>query len=206
MDILARDGLSEELLAGLSYESQLGVSLKRNLRYFSREELFEELDIVRRWYSTNSHIDLLPIDSRIKSRQSARLKYRRYYPDHQARKVFNDLLGFRAMCDSYSDVLALAGRPSFRIADLSFGKAVDDGYRGVHVYYQKSSRCYPIEIQYNTFYDRQLNNWLHKYLYKRVDDAEVGKLLRQRYESGDIRTEEEFERRMNDVLSSCQVV
>lgn len=203
MDILARDGLSEELLADLSYESQLGISLKKNLRYFPREDLFEELDTARRWYGVNSDIDLLPIDSRIKSRQSARLKYRRYYPDHQARKVFNNLLGFRAMCDSYEDVMALEGRSSFRIADLSAGKATDDGYRGVHVYFQLSSRCYPIEIQYNTFYDRQLNNWLHKYLYKRVDDAEVGRLLRHAYESGDIRTETEFERRMNDALSGC---
>ena len=29
MDILARDGLSEELLSSLSYRSELGISLKR---------------------------------------------------------------------------------------------------------------------------------------------------------------------------------
>lgn len=110
------------------------------------------------------------------------------------------------MCDSYDDAMALGDYPAFRVADLSLGKAVDDGYRGVHVYYQRSSRCYPIEIQYNTFYDRQLNNWLHKYLYKRVDDAEVGRLLRQAYESGDIRTEAEFVGRMNDVLSGRKMV
>ena len=46
-----------------------------------------------------------------------------------------------------------------RIADMSKGKANDDSYRGVHVYYQASNYHYPIEIQYNTFYDRQLNNW-----------------------------------------------
>ena len=207
MDILARDGLSTEVLASLSYRSELGISLKKNLRYVLESELFEELDRVREWYDTRvADILALPVDSRIKSRQSVELKYHRYYPDHQARKVFNDLLGFRSMCDTYDDVFALAGLPSFRVADLSAGKAEDDGYRGVHAYFQLSSRHYPIEIQYNTFYDRQLNNWLHKYLYKRVFDPSVGYELRMMYESGEIRNEKEFEGRMHDVLSGCKMV
>ena len=49
---------------------------------------------------------------------------------------------------------------------MSNGKAADDGYRGVHAYYQKSGKHYPIEIQFNTLFDRQLNNRLHDYLYK----------------------------------------
>lgn len=206
MDILARDGLSDEVLSTLSYKSELGLSLKRNLEHFPEAELLAELDQVRKWYEGCELLDSLPVDSRIKSYQSAVLKYRRYYPDHQARKVFNDLLGFRSMCDTYEDVLALKGRPSFRVADLSKGKAVDDGYRGVHVYFQLTSRHWPIEIQYNTFYDRQLNNWLHKYLYKRVEDPSVGRALRRAYESGEIRSEAEFERRMEDVLSGGKVV
>lgn len=179
----------------------MGISLKKNLRYFHERELFDELDDIRRWYQRASLIDELPVDSRIKSKQSVVLKYHRYFPDHQARKVFNDLLGFRLMCDTYEDVLCLSGREHFRIADLSSGKADDDGYRGVHVYFQLSSRHWPIEIQYNTFYDRQLNNWLHKYLYKRVEDPLVGKQLRVRYEAGEIKNEGEFERSVRDVLS-----
>lgn len=34
---------------------------------------------------------------------------------------------------------------------MSHGKANDDGYRGVHVYYQLDNFHYPIEIQYNTY-------------------------------------------------------
>ena len=79
-----------------------------------------------------------------------------------------------------------------RIADMSKGKANDDGYRGVHVYYQASNYHYPIEIQYNTFYDRQLNNWLHKYVYKRKYANTKGYLLRKEYENGKIKTESEF--------------
>lgn len=50
---------------------------------------------------------------------------------------------------------------------MSTGKANDDGYRGIHVYFQMSGSHYPIEIQYNTYYDRQFNNWLHKYICKK---------------------------------------
>ena len=77
------------------------------------------------------------------------MKYNRYYPDHQTRKVFDDLLGFRSLCNDYDDILQLEKLPSFRVANMSFGKANDDGYRGVHVYYQHSGIHYPIEIQYN---------------------------------------------------------
>lgn len=43
-------------------------------------------------------------------------------------KVFNDILGFRAFCDSYDQILEEEFSP-FRIADMAKGKAVDDGYR-----------------------------------------------------------------------------
>lgn len=98
------------------------------------------------------------VDYRIKSIQSAFLKYERYYPDHQAGKVFNDMLGVRALCDNYENILLLNSCNQIRIADMSGGKAYDDGYRGVHAYFQLDNFHYPIEIQYNTYYDRQMNN------------------------------------------------
>ena len=91
------------------------------------------------------------MDYKVKSLDSILLKYERYYPDHQTRKVFNDTLEFREFCDSYDQVLEETSQ--FRIADMIKGKAVDDGYRGVHVYYQKRGRHYPIEIQFNTLFD-----------------------------------------------------
>ena len=33
--------------------------------------------------------------------------FQRYYPDHQTAKVFNDMLGFRTLCDNYEDILLL---------------------------------------------------------------------------------------------------
>ena len=156
-----------EFLERLSYKSELGINLKRNLHYFDKESLFAELIKINAWYDEFAELHELALDYRIKSIQSAILKYSRYYPDYQARKVFDDLLGFRSLCDNYDDVLALREIPELRVADLSKGKANDDGYRGIHVYFQLDGNHYPIEIQYNTYYDRQFNNWLHKYVYKK---------------------------------------
>lgn len=84
---------------------------------------------------------------------------------------------------------------------MSDGKANDDGYRGVHIYYQPTHFHYPIEIQTNTYYDRQMNNWLHKYVYKRGYSDGIGKTMRKEYETGKIINEKKFLEVMNDVLS-----
>lgn len=202
-NILQRDGLTIELLQRLSYKSALGISLKKNLHYFDRNALFMELIKVNEWYDEYAELHELALDYRIKSIQSAIMKYNLYYPDHQARKVFDDLLGFRSLCDNYDDVLALADVEGIRVADMSMGKAKDDRYRGIHVYFQLSGSHYPIEIQYNTYYDRQFNNWLHKYIYKKDYDDSVGKQLRNLYESAKILTEQEFKEELKHVLSNC---
>ncbi len=202
-NILQRDGLTIELLEKLSYKSQLGTNLKKNLHYFDKESLIEELTKVNEWYDECEELHELALDYRIKSIQSAIMKYDRYYPDHQARKVFDDLLGFRSLCDNYEDIFILREIKGFRVADMSNGKANDDGYRGVHVYFQVDGNHYPIEIQYNTYYDRQFNNWLHKYIYKKNYNNSVGLELRNLYESAKIRTEEDFKEALKHVLSDC---
>ncbi len=164
----------------------------------------EELQEASKWYDELEVLHELALDYRIKSIQSINMKYNRYYPDHQARKVFDDLLGFRSLCNDYDDILQLEKFPSFRVANMSFGKANDDGYRGVHVYYQHSGIHYPIEIQYNTYYDRQFNNWLHKYTYKKNYPDKVGQTLRYCYENGRITTEKEFKEVLLNVLSSSE--
>ena len=71
------------------------------------------------------------------------------------------------LCDNYDEMLNQDNIDKIRIVDMSQGKANDDGYRGVHLYFQLDHQHYPVEIQMNTYYDRQINNWLHKYLYKK---------------------------------------
>ena len=202
-NILQRDGLTIELLSRLSYKSQLGINLKKNLHYFDRDVLVAEIIKVNEWYDEFEELHELALDYRVKSIQSAMMKFERYYPDHQARKVFDDLLGFRSLCDNYNDVLVLRDIPELRIADMSKGKFNDDGYRGVHVYYQLDGSHYPIEIQYNTYYDRQFNNWLHKYIYKKKYDNIIGIELRNLYENAKIQTEQDFKEALKHVLSNC---
>lgn len=63
---------------------------------------------------------------------------------------------------------------------------------------------YPIEIQYNTYYDRQFNNWLHKYVYKKNYENSVGLQLRNMYGNAKIQTEQDFKEALQYVLFDCK--
>ena len=143
--ILELNGLSIDILDKLSYKSQLGINLKKNLHYFDKEALLNELFAVSEWMDEQDILSEIALDYRVKSVESILGKYARYYPDHQVRKVFNDILGFRAFCDNYEDVLEMSTDCMFHVADMSKGKSDDDGYRGVHLYFQKDNSYYPIE-------------------------------------------------------------
>ena len=108
----------------------------------------------------------------------------------RAEKIFNDILGFRMLVDNYDSLLETKILKEIRVVDMSHGKASDDGYRGVYLYYQA-----------NTYYDRQMNNWLHKYLYKREYSDSVGRILRREYENGKILNEQGFQEVLRNVLS-----
>ncbi len=190
-DILLLNGLSQSLLDEFSYRSELGKSLKKNIHYFDKDDVLMEMEKMTNWLWSLDSLDGIALDYRIKSIESISNKYDRYYPNRQMRQVFNDILGFRAFCDSYSQVLNLES-DILRVVNMSEGKSNDDGYRGVHIYYQKDNYHYPIEVQFNTLYDRQLNNWLHDYIYKKDYPDSSGRFLRECYEQGKIRTEDDF--------------
>lgn len=205
--ILEKDGLSFDLLKALSFKSNLKINLKNNLHYFDYASLIADIENYIDILDQSNILSNIKIDYRIKSLHSVKYKYDRYYPNHQFRKVFNDILGFRALCDNYDEVLELSKYENIRIADMSKGKACDDGYRGVHIYFQIDNFYYPIEIQYNTYYDRQLNNWLHKYLYKKPFSSDsIGYKMRAYYENGKFRTENEFKEVLEYVLSSSEKI
>ena len=95
------------------------------------------------WLDEQTVLSEIALDYRIKSYASIVGKYERYLnSSRHVSQVFHDILGFRAFCDSYDSVLALTF-PSFSVADLSKGKAADDGYRGVHLYFQMDNDHYP---------------------------------------------------------------
>ena len=94
--LLNMNGLSVEILDTLSFESHLGIPLKNNLHYFDKDLLIAELVAMTEWLDEQEILSGIALDYRVKSLDSILLKYDRYYPDHQTRKVFNDILGFRA--------------------------------------------------------------------------------------------------------------
>ena len=112
--LLKMNGLSMEILDALSFESHMGIPLKKNLHYFDKDILIAELIELTEWLDELEILSDIALDYRIKSLDSILLKYDRYYPDHQTRKVFNDILGFRAFCDSYDQILE-GGSSQFRV-------------------------------------------------------------------------------------------
>ena len=55
--LLKMNGLSVEILDMLSFESHLGIPLKKNLHYFDKESLIEELIAMTEWLDEQ---ELLP--------------------------------------------------------------------------------------------------------------------------------------------------
>ena len=121
-------------------------------------------------------------------------------------KVFNDILGLRITLDSYEILDMIEIPPSVTVADMRNGKAKDDGYRGIHVYVQKSHFHYPIEIQFVTEKDKFFNQILHDEVYKYVDDALVGSKLRALYDAGKIICREDFRKELKYVLFGSKEV
>ena len=189
------------LLVDLSCVSELGCSLRNVLAHFDRDVLLADVRRARRFY--RERIPLLEKTGqhyRIKSLDSILLKYDRYYPSFTVERTYNDILGFRVLCADYEQVdelRALYPQEFKRCSDMRNGKKCDDGYRGVHLYFQVDHVHYPIEFQYNTAFDRRFNDWLHCHLYKRVEmSTEVGSVLRKLYEQGKIRNEDAFRREL----------
>lgn len=185
-----------ELLPSLSYESKLNKNLKNTLRKFDKELLILELNnCLKFYYSTSSN--LLQYKFRIKSLQSILLKYDKYYPSTEVKACFNDILGFRVLVDSLDEVFDYLNQlDNIRIVDLRNGKKNDDGYRAIHLYYQKSNYHYPIEVQIWNKKDYEFHNWMHKYSYKYLNNSE-GVRLRKLFDRGLINTEQDFINMLN---------
>ena len=107
-DLLKMNGLSTKLLASLSYPVADGISLKRTLRSVSKELLLQDVISMTEWLDRQEILQQLSLDCRIKSVDSIEDKYCRYLDSGRPiRKVFNDILGFRAFCWDYASVLAI---------------------------------------------------------------------------------------------------
>ena len=104
------------------------------------------------------------------------------------------MLGFRLRFDEYPNDFP----DYFRVVDLRNGKQADDGYRAIHLYYQRDSLAYPIEVQLWCGKDYHFNLWSHQYVYK-YKSPEIGKKLYQEYTANMLKTEQDFQKRLQEL-------
>lgn len=184
--------IPKETLDMLSYKSTLGRSLKQiSLRETPLQNILEDIERYRA-----SYIDVLIqenlIGSRFKSDDSIMRKYEKTIRTGGGfKQCFNDVLGFRLRFEQYPEEYP----DYFRVVDLRNGKIVDDGYRAIHLYYQRDNLAYPIEIQLWCGKDYLFNIWSHRYIYK-YKEAEMGKLLYKEYVAKTICCEQDFIERL----------
>lgn len=187
--------ISKEILDMLSYRSSLGQSLKQiSLRETPLERILDDIAKYR-----SSYIDVLVqenlIGSRFKSEDSILRKYEKTLRAGGGfKQCFNDVLGFRLRFGEYPDTF-----PNyFRVVDLRQGKKIDDGYRAIHLYYQRDNLAYPIEVQLWCGKDYLFNLWSHRHVYK-YQAPEVGQMLYREYSGGLIQTEQDFLNRLRNL-------
>lgn len=177
-----------EILDQLSYKSTLGSSLKQiSLSKTPIQNILEDISKYR-----SNYVEILMqenvISSRFKSEDSILMKYNKTLENGGGfKQCFNDILGFRLHFAEYPETFP----DYFRVVDLRKGKKIDDGYRAIHLYYQRDNLAYPIEIQIWGEKDYQFNIWSHQWIYK-YNDAEIGKKLYELYRNGKIESEEDF--------------
>ena len=153
--------IARDILDQLSYRSTLGQSLKQiSLRGTPLALILDDIAKYR-----SSYIDVLVqenlIGSRFKSEDSIIRKYKKTLQSGGGfKQCFNDVLGFRLHFDRYPEEYP----PHFRVVDLRQGKLLDDGYRAVHLYYQRDNSgaektSYSISGAIGTFINTKLQKW-----------------------------------------------
>lgn len=181
--------LPKDVLEKISYTSGFTQSLKTiSLRKTPLKDILDDITKYREQYTSQIIFQSNLIGSRFKSTQSIICKYEKTLRVGGGfKQCFNDVLGFRLHFTEYPTEYP----DYFRIVDLRNGKQIDDGYRAIHLYYQKDSHSYPIEVQLWCGVDYMFNIWSHKWVYKYLD-PEIGKVLYQQYRTGEIKTENDF--------------
>lgn len=191
--------LSEDVLAKISYTSNFTQSLKTiSLRKTPLDEILKDIESYRALYSSEIVRQENIIGSRFKSVDSILRKYEKTLRTGGGfKQCFNDVLGFRLHFEEYPKSF-----PNyFRVVDLRNGKQIDDGYRAIHLYYQRDNHSYPIEVQLWCGEDYKFNIWSHKLVYKYLE-PELGKMLYEQYKRGEILTEDDFKNKLIEMKGS----
>ena len=181
--------LPEKILANISYTSKFTQSLKTiSLRKTPLDDILRDISFYRAEFAQKIVTQDNLIGSRFKSRDSILKKYEKTLQTGGGfKQCFNDVLGFRLHFKEYPKDFP----QYFRIVDLRNGKQIDDGYRAIHLYYQRDSHSYPIEVQLWCGENYLFNIWSHKWIYKYLN-PNIGKSLYEAYINHDIKTEADF--------------
>ena len=192
--------ISKEALDRISFTTSLGKSLKQiSMSKTPLSDILADINKYRLQY-TDSIMQENLIGSRFKSDDSIMRKYKKTLQTGGGfKQCFNDVLGFRLYFKEYPEIYP----EYFRVVDLRKGKKIDDGYRAVHLYYQRDNLAYPIEIQLWCAEDYQFNVWSHKLVYKYYT-ADIGKRLYEKYRLGSITTEEAFKYEMDMLIRESE--
>ena len=192
-----RQFISKDALDLLSYLSTLGQSLKQiHLSRTPIEVILEDIAKYRESY-IETFVQENLIGSRFKSDDSILRKHEKVLRTGGGfKQCFNDVLGFRLKFDEYPTEFP----DYFRVVDLRQGKQVDDGYRAIHLYYQRDSWSYPIEVQLWCGRDFCFNIWSHQYAYKYSSES-IGLHMRELFDAGDIQTEQAFKNKLKELTS-----
>lgn len=191
--------ISKEILDKLSYHSALGKSLKNiSLRKTPIEEILDDIGEYRDIYFDMMAVhpeifDLAGlIQYRFKSDQSLMVKYEKTLRENKGfKQCFNDVLGFRLHLEEYPETFP----QHFRVVDMRQGKKQDDGYRAIHLYYQRDNYSYPLEVQLWCGDDYLFNLWSHKYIYKYKSQT-LGCRLYEEFTAHNIPNEQIFYNRL----------
>lgn len=192
--------ISKEILDAISYKSTLNKNLKSlSLRDTDLCEILNDIDTYR-----NQSIECILqhnlIGLRFKSEDSLKKKYAKIIETGFGfKQCFNDVLGLRLHLEEYPNNLDDL-KELFRVVDLRDGKNnIKDGYRAIHLYYQRDSFSYPIEVQLWCGKDYLFNTFSHQHLYKYTNDSVLCEKLYQIYIKEEFTTIEQLINKMKEI-------
>lgn len=99
----------------------------------------------------------------------------------QLREVCNDTVGIRFIVESsaeemISGILKAIEHTTYTMDIINMydkPKALDDGYRGIHLQFRHNPKCFPLEIQFWTQKDALLHFYTHEIIYKSNPNTET---------------------------------
>lgn len=108
-------------IAKLFYRTSLQ-GLNKTLHKFDKQELMRDISYSRDFYDEALENLNFPYNYRIKSLESCRIKYDRYYPNYTVERTFNDIFSARIIINNYQDAYDFTDTKPSRESNMINGK------------------------------------------------------------------------------------